>query len=137
MLSPQGKVTYLPERATMHVSPAVGIPGDPSGCRVAVECKKGCLIQRYKKRVQASHAEGRKHPLFGTSLDDGTIGIDGCRPKPLHWVPSEMIVQDQIRESSIRMLPVAELIVHDPAIERSAGETRLSNEHVTRHVGGG
>ena len=99
--------------------------------------QKGCLIRRYKERVQASHAEGRKYPLFGTSLDDGTIGIDGSRPKPLHGAPSEMIVQDQIRESSIHVLLVGELIVHDPAIERSAGETRPSNEHVTRHVGGG
>jgi hypothetical protein len=68
-----------------------------------------------------------KRSLFGVRLDDKPIGVGGSCPKPLHKVPSEMIIRDQIRE----------YIVHDLAVEHSVRETYSSDERVMQNVGGG
>jgi hypothetical protein len=97
----------------------------------------GCLVRHYREWFQASHAEERKYPLFGTRLDDKTIGVGGSCPKPLHRVPSEMIVRDRIRETSVRVLLIRKHTVHNLTIERSVGERPPTNERVMQNTDGG
>ena len=65
-----------------------------------------------------------KRSLFGARPDDKPIGVDGSCPKPLHKVPSEMIVCDQMRE----------YIVHDLAVSRtfSSGDTQARTRDAER-----
>jgi len=68
-------------------------------------------------------------------IDDPAPSVDGSVPKPVHGVPSEMIVRNRIRETSVRVFPIFEAVIHGLMIERSVREIGPSGERVMRNVG--
>jgi len=83
---------------------------------------------------QASHAgdevKGKERPPFGTRLDNQTLGVDWCVPKPVHRVPSKMVLHNKMGEVFIRAHLTFEDIVHD-----GENKTRSGNTHMAHLIG--
>jgi hypothetical protein len=98
--------------------------------------QRECLVRRHKEWFQASYAEEKT--LDGSA--HFSVRISVIEPLVLMEIihnPSEMIGHGRIRESSVRVLIVRELIVHDLTAGRSVREIRPRNNRVMRDVGGG
>ena len=86
---------------------------------------------------EEKETKGGKWSLFGICFDDPASNVDGGMPNPFHGFPSEMIIRNRIRETSIRVFPILEDIAHELVIERSVREVRPGRECVLGNVGGG
>ena len=79
----------------------------------------------------------RSYLLFGGQFNNPTIGVDGRNPQLAVRIPGEMVIPNRVREASVFVLVVRELVMDDLAIECSVREIRDSDEGGVGDIGGG
>jgi hypothetical protein len=126
---------HVPVRMTTgHVDPAEEVLGDLSRYRVVVGRKENVWLDATRNGLRRFTQKEGKCSLFGTRLDDKSIGVDGSPPNPFSRVPTKMVIRNRILEPSVLVLLIRELIMHDLAIESPVREVRPSHKRMMRHI---
>ena len=107
-----------------------------TGLEFGANVTSGSMLQRIPWGKSCGSRGERNRSPHGMGFDDPGADIDGSVLKPIHWVVSEVIVRNRVREASIRMHLVLENITHSLAVERPVRKIRPNNKLVLGNIRG-